>query len=395
MQLLIPVSAGLESTVKRQLSALGYDDCPAQNGRIAIHKDCTWQDVARLNVFLRSGERVLILLAQGKATTFDELYELASAVEWENWLSADSQIRMDGKSYQSRLGAIKAAGGVVKKAIVRRIIAKRCPHQRALREDGARSVVGVSIVNDVVTLTLDTSGDGLHKRGYRSLAYSAPLKETMAAAMLDLSVYNAGKQFADLFCGSGTLPVEAAMKALKIAPGIDRDFDFSAWKCAPKKVLDRAKEEARDLIDFSVRPDIYACDINPEAISIARYHAKRAGVEKYIRFECRDMSSFTASEPYGVIISNPPYGERLGDEAEVRELYRRLGRMYRNLPDWSLYILTACPDFERFFGKRSMKKKKLFNANLLCNYYTYLGAKPQKEERRAGENSEEGKEENE
>lgn len=376
MQLLIPVSAGLESTVKRQLFSLGYDDCPAQNGRIYIQKDCSWQDVARLNVFLRSGERVLILLSSGKATTFDELYDLASAVEWERWLSADSKILMDGKSYQSKLGAIKAAGGVVKKAIVKRLIAKCCPHSRALREDGARAIVGVSVVNDVVSLTLDTSGDGLHKRGYRSLAYSAPLKETMGAALLDLSVYGGEKPFADLFCGSGTLPIEAAMKSLKIAPGLERDFDFSAWKCVPRKALDLAKEEGRDMRDFSVKPNIYACDINPKAISIARYHAKRAGVEKFIRFECRDMADFSSAEPYGVIISNPPYGERLGEESEVYALYRSLGQTYRKLPDWSLYVLTACPDFERYFGKRAMKRKKLFNANLLCNYYTYLGAKP-------------------
>ena len=378
MQLLIPVAAGLESTVKRQLQKLGYSDCPAENGRLYIQKDCDWFDVARLNVSLRSGERVLISLGSRKVSTFDELFDFVSALPWEEYLRADSKILIDGKSYKSTLGAVKAVGSVVKKAIVKRVISRLCPYKKALAEDGARTIVGVSLLCDVATVTLDTSGDGLHKRGYRNLAYTAPLKETTAAAMLDMSVYFGEKPFADLFCGSGTLPIEAAIKALRLPPGAERDFDFTHWKCADPTALPRAREEGHDDADFSVKPDIYACDINEKAISIAKYHAKRAGVEKYIRFECADMRKFQSRKEYGVIVSNPPYGERLGDENEVRKLYKDLGMVYRNLPDWSIYILTAYPDFERWFGKRAEKKRRLYNANLQCNYYTYTGKKPPK-----------------
>lgn len=376
MELLIPAAAGLESTVKRQLDRLGYPDCPAENGRLRIKKDCTWQDVARLNVLLRSGERVLLSLGSGKTATFDELFDFVYSLPWEEYLRPDSKILIDGKSYKSALVAVKAIGSIVKKAVVKRVIEKLCPYKKALAENGARTVIGVSLLNDVATITLDTSGEGLHKRGYRTLPYTAPLKETTAAAMLDLSFFAGGKPFADLFCGSGTLPIEAAIKALRLAPGGNRDFDFVHWKCAAPNALSLAREEGRDLADYTVKPDIYACDINAKAISIAEYHAKRAGVEKYIRFERADMRLFKRKEEYGVIVSNPPYGERLGDEEEVRKLYKDLGMVYRNLPEWSIYILTAYRDFERWFGRRAEKKRKIYNANLECNYYTYTGAKP-------------------
>lgn len=375
MELLIPVAAGLESVVKRELYRLGYGDCPARNGRVKI-ENCSWQDVARLNVFLRTGERVLLSLGSAKVTTFDELFDFVSSIEWENYLTRDSKILIDGKSYKSKLAAVKAAGGVVKKAVVKRAISKLCPHRKALREDGAPSVIGVSLFEDEATITLDTTGEGLHKRGYRSLAYTAPLKETTAAALIDMSLYNPDKQFVDLFCGSGTLPVEAALIALKIAPGIDRSFHFTDWKCVPKEALSLAREEARDREDRGRKVKIYGSDISREAVSIARYHAKRAGVEHAVSFEVKDMRAFKAEEPYGVIVSNPPYGERLGNEREVQQLYKALGEVYRSLPDWNLYALTAYPEFERWFGKRAEKKKKLFNADLLCNYYTYTGKKP-------------------
>lgn len=380
MQLLVPVAAGLESAVKRQLQRLGYPDCPAENGRLYVQKDCDWTDVARLNVRLRSGERVLISLGAKKVLTFDDLFDFVYSLPWEEYLRADSKILIDGKSYKSVLAAVKSVGAIVKKAVVKRVISKLCPYKKALPEDGARTVIGVSLYNDVATITIDTSGEGLHKRGYRTLPYTAPLKETTAAAMLDMSVYAGEKPFADLFCGSGTLPVEAAMKVLRLPPGGNRDFDFAQWKCADTKALALAREEGMDGVDFSVKPDIYACDINEKAISIARYHAKRAGVEKYIRFEVADMRKFESAKEYGVIVSNPPYGERLGDEEEVRKLYKDLGMVYRNLPEWSIYVLTAYPDFERWFGKRAEKKKKIYNANLQCNYYTYTGKKPPKGE---------------
>ncbi len=378
MKLLIPVAFGQERATKRQLQTLGFEKAPADNGRIELNGD--WADIARLNVFLRSGERVLICLARFPARTFDELYDGVYAIEWENWLRIDSKILMDGKSVQSTLAAVKASGGVAKKAIVQRLSDKLRQGRQTLSETGARSIVGISLFKDEATVTLNTSGEGLHKRGYRSLAYSAPLKETLAAGIIDESFYNPDndieKPFADPFCGSGTLPIEAAMKALHIAPGASRSFDFERWACTPKGVADRAREEANDDVRRDIKPCIFGSDINPEAISIARYHAKRAGVDKYIRFEIADARKFTSEKGYGVLISNPPYGERLLDTASVQTLMRDLGERFRTLSEWNAYILTSLPDFERYFGKRADKKKKLYNANLLCGLYSYFGKPP-------------------
>lgn len=360
---------------------MGFERAPADNGRIEVEGN--WQDVARLNVFLRSGERVLIVLARFMATTFDELYDGVYNIPWEDWLTVDSQILMDGKSVQSTLAAIKVSGGVAKKAIIRRLSDKLKGARQTFSETGARSIVGVSVFKDEVTITLDTSGEGLHKRGYRSLAYSAPLKETLAAALIDSTFYNPErdeeKPFADPFCGSGTLPIEAAMKGLKIAPGLNRDFDFTRWKCTDKGVLALAKDEAKSQIKTSAKLQIFASDINPKAISIAKYHAKQAGVEKYIRFSVADATKFTSAQKYGVLLSNPPYGERLGDEKEVQALMGEFGKAFRSLSDWNAYVLTALPDFERYFGKRADKKKKLFNANLVCGFYSYFGKPPKTE----------------
>ena len=377
MKLLIPVAAGLEQATKRQLFSLGYDKAPAENGRIAL--DGSWQDVARLNVFLRTGERVLIMLDRFTATTFDELYERFYAIAWEEYLTQDSQILMDGKSVQSTLAAIKAAGGVAKKAVIRRL-ADKLHSKKTFTETGARSIIGFSIYKDEVTVTLDTSGEGLHKRGYRTLAYSAPLKETLAAGLIESSFYNPDKDmekpFADPFCGSGTLPIEAAMKALHIAPGLKRGFDFERWACAPQGVLETARQEARDKENRLAKPDICASDINPEAISIARYHARQAGVEKHIRFSVMNATAFTSDKKYGVLICNPPYGERLSNEKEVQTLMRDFGKAFRSLNEWNAYVLTSLPEFERYFGKRADKKKKLFNANLPCSLYCYFGKPP-------------------
>ncbi len=389
MKLLIPVASGLEQITKRQIFALGYEKAPADNGRIEVEGD--WLDIARLNLFLRSGERVLILLSRFHAETFDELFDGIYALPWEEWLSVDSKILMDGKSVQSKLAAIKAAGGVAKKAIIRRLADKAKAGRQTFAETGARSIVGVSVFKDEVTITLDTSGEGLHKRGYRSLAYSAPLKETLAAGLIDSTFYNPDKDmqkpFADPFCGSGTLPIEAAMKALHIAPGKNREFDFTAWQCAPKGVLERAEDEALSLERLSEKPVIFASDINPQAISIAKYHAKKAGVEKHIRFSVADAAKFSSEEKYGVLVSNPPYGERLGEEKEVRALMGSFGKAFRALQDWNGYILTALPEFERWFGKSADKKKKLFNANLVCGFYSYFGKPPKFQDNLKGESN--------
>lgn len=386
MKLLIPVASGLESVVKRQLTRLGYENARAQNGRISLEGD--FSDIARLNVFLRSGERVLLCLGEFPASTFDELFEGVFSLPWEEYLSPHSQILMDGKSQKSNLGAIKAIGSVSKKAIVKRLIQKRNLPSHLLDEKGERVKVGVSLFENVATVTLDTSGEGLHKRGYRSLSYTAPLKETLAAALIDESFYFPEKPFADIFCGSGTLPIEAAMKSLKIAPGGRRSFDMESWRFFGSEEVKRgmrlAREEALSLEERGRKIQVFGSDINPKAISIAKYHAEQAGVGKNITFRVADMKEFSHSEKYGVLISNPPYGERLSSEEEVKELYRSLGKVFFALPDWNGYFLSGYPDFERYFGKRAEKKKKVYNANIVCGYFSYPGKKPparEKEER--------------
>ena len=376
MQLLIPVASGLEQPLKRQLFTLGYDKAPADNGRIELEGD--WNDVARLNVFLRSGERVLIKLAKFTALTFDEFFDGFYNIPWENYLTMESAIFMDGKSVQSTLAAIKVSGGVAKKAIIRRLSDKLRSGRKTFAENGARSVVGFSIFKDEVTVTLDTTGDSLHKRGYRTLAYSAPLKETLAAGLIDSTFYNpdadSEKPFADVFCGSGTIPIEAALKALHIAPGLSRAFDFVQWACAPKGILERARQEAKDREQRNRKVNIYGSDINPKAISIAKYHAKQAGVLEYIRFETADARAFRSNESFGVLLSNPPYGERLSDEKQTQQLMKEFGKAFSALPNWNGYILTSLQDFERYFGKRADKKKKFSNANLPCGFYSYFSA---------------------
>ncbi len=367
MKLLIPVAFGLEAVVKRQLKKLGYGRAPATNGRIAVEGG--WPDIARLNLSLRSGERVLIELASFHAETFDALYDSVFSIPWEDWMTPHSRILLDGKSVRSALAAIKASGGVVKKAIVSRLCQKF--RLKTLPEDGERFTVGFSILDNEVSVTLDTTGDSLHKRGYRTLAYSAPLKETLAAALIDMTYYFPERAFADPMCGSGTLPIEAAMKSLNIAPGKNRDFDFLHWPCADRDAFAKAKADALDAEIRNVRLDIFAGDINPDAVSIARYHAKRAGVEKQIRFQTADMKDFTSAKDHGVLITNPPYGERLEDEASVRETYRALGKMAKSLPDWNTYVLSGYPDFERCYGRRAEKVHKVYNANIECGFYCY------------------------
>ncbi len=377
MKLQIPVAFGLEAVAKRQLKNLGYDRAPATNGRIAVEGD--WRDVARLNVFLRSGERVLIELLSFSCRTFDELYDGVFAFPWEDWLPVDAKILMDGKSQKSALAAVKASGGVIKKAIATRLCEKYGVHE--LSETGSRYTVGFSIYEDEVTLTLDTTGESLHKRGYRTKPYEAPLKETLAAGLIDLTYYSPEKVFSDPMCGSGTLCIEAAMKSLNIAPGRSRDFDFCRWNIAQKGVLEEAREEARALETPDKKIEVLGSDINPDAVEIARFHAHRAGVERHIRFSVADAKDFESEATRGVMVCNPPYGERMEGDETVKGLYRDFGKMCARLPDWNVYVLCGSRFFERNFGRRPDKKKTLYNANIECTFYSYLSSKPERGEK--------------
>lgn len=370
MKLLIPVAAGLEAAVKRELGRLGYKDAPAVRGRIALEGD--WADVARLNVNLRGGERVLILLGAFPAHTFDDLYEGVFSISWEQFFTPHTRIRIDGKSVESRLAAVKAAGGVAKKAILDRLRARL--GASCFDESGERAVVGISLYRDTVSVTLDTTGEGLHKRGYRVLTYDATLRETTAAAIVEDSLYRRDKPFADPFCGSGTFPIEAAMYARGIAPGLSRAFDFERFKCVDKALPARAREEARDQVFRGGIAPVFASDLSPRAVEIAREHARRAGVAADIVFSVGDMRTFCSALAYGVLASNPPYGERLkGDD--LSRLYRDLTRMVRALPDWSAYILSGFGGAEAAMG-RAEKRRILYNGDIRCGLYVYFGKKP-------------------
>ena len=370
MKLLIPTATGIEAVVKRQLNTLGYPDTRAINGRVVV-PDCSWLDVARLNMFLRSGERVLIQLAEFPVNDFDELYEGITAVNWADFVSKDGRVTVITKAVNSKLFAHHSIQSVGKKAIVSSLQQK----YQFLPESGEEYKVELDITNDVCSVNLDTTGVGLHKRGYRTLPYDAPLKETTAAALIDLSVWNPDKTFTDLFCGSGTLPIEAAMKALKIASGLNRKFAYQDWGCVDNNAYEFALQEANDI--RVERPlQIIGGDVNPKAIEIANFHAKQAGVDKYIKFNLRSAQEFVSNSSYGVNISNPPYGERLGDIEQAREIARDMGKLYRTLDKWNFYFLSPVETFERDFNRRADKKRYIYNAGIKCSYYSFNGPKP-------------------
>ena len=372
MKILIPTANGIEAVVKRQLNMLGYPDTRAINGRIAVN-GCSWLDVARLNMFLRSGERVLIQLAEFTARDFDELYEGVAKVDWCDLVSREGRVVVITKSVNSKLFAHHSIQAVGKKAIVAVLQQK----YGTLVENGEEYKVELDITNDICSVNLDTTGVGLHKRGYRTKPYDAPLKETTAAALIDLSVWNPDKTFTDLFCGSGTLPIEAALKGLKIAPGLNRKFAYQDWACVEQGAYERALQEARDI--RVERPlQIIGGDVNPKAIDIATFHAQQAGVDKYIKFNVRSAQEFVSRSSYGVNISNPPYGERLGDVETARLIARDMGKLYTTLDKWNFYFLSPVESFERDFGRRADKKRYVYNAGIKCSFYTFNGPKPTK-----------------
>lgn len=372
MRLLIPVASGVEAVVKRQLTLLGYPDTRAINGRVAVD-GCDWSDVARLNMFLRSGERVLVRLAEFNATTFDELFDGVRSVEWGDYVDANGRVVVITKTVNSRLFAHHSVQSVGKKAVVSVLQQK----YGSLNECGSEYRVELDITGDVCSVNLDTTGVGLHKRGYRTEPYSAPLKETTAAALIDLSVWNPDKAFADLFCGSGTLPIEAALKALKIAPGLNRSFAYQQWAAVPQSAYKLALQEAMDVrVD---RPlSIIGGDVNPQAVKIANFHAEKAGVNKYVKFNLRKAQDFVSRQSYGVAVSNPPYGERLGDLEEVKQTAKDMGKLYKTLDKWNFYFLSPYQDFEKAFGRRADKKRYLYNAGIKCSYYAFNGPAPKK-----------------
>lgn len=375
MEICVTSASGVEAVTKRELyKIIGKEDLSAINGRIKFEGDES--DVAKCNLNLRTGNRVEIVLGGFKAETFDDLFDGVKSIPFEEYIDRDGKIIVSAKSVQSKLFAYSAIQSVSKKAICERLCKKYGVNE--LNESGARYKIEVAALKDYVTVTLDTSGDGLHRRGYRGLVGEAPLKETLAAALVELSVWNKTRPFADLFCGTGTIPIEACMIALNIPAGLNRSFDFQNWKCFDKKIFDRAAEEAKANIVTDADLRISGFDIDDKQLKLARKHAELAGVDKYIHFQRADMRDFSSRFSHGVIISNPPYGERLSDRKEVEKLYRDYGKKVALLDDWCAYTLTPVDDFERLFGKKADKKRKIYNGKIECCYYSHLAPPPKK-----------------
>ena len=369
-------ASGIEAVTKRELLKLGYNPSGAEYGRITY--EGTFLDVVRSNIFLRTSNRIRIVISTFTATTFDELYDSIYSIPWQEIITKDGTIVVDAKSIKSTLFALSSIQSISKKAIV----SKLCSYHslNSLSESSSIYNIEVSLINDVCRVTLDTSGDGLHKRGYRTLVGHAPMRETMAAAIIELSVWNPDRVLIDPFCGSGTFPIEAALIALNIAPGIHRSFSFENWTNAPS-LRDIVTEEAKDLETLDKELRISGFDIDPAQVKLALKHAENAGVKDKIHIQAQDMRKLSSRFSHGVIITNPPYGERLLQEAELKELYRDFGKVFSSLDEWCAYVITSYKGFEKYFGKKADKTRKLYNSELECNLYQYLGKPPRKEEK--------------
>lgn len=374
IELIATSTFGLEAVVKREVQNLGYDDITVENGKVNFTADL--RAIPKANLWLRTADRVLLKMGEFKALSFDELFERTKSLPWEEWITKDAEFTVVGKSINSKLYSVPDCQSIVKKAVVEKLKTKY--DTEWFQETGPRYTIQVAILKDVATLTIDTSGGGLHKRGYRETALEAPLKETLAAAMIQLSFWNKERSLVDPFCGSGTIPIEAALIGKNIAPGLQRSFASENWPQIGEELWKEERVNALKAINQDVNLKIYASDIDEKAIKVAENNAFEAGVDDCISFEVRDMGKLDIRDEYGVIICNPPYGERLGDERQVSQLYSVMGRKFNRLNTWSKYILTSFEDFEKYYNKMADKKRKLYNGRLKVEYYQYFGPRPPK-----------------
>ena len=367
MTLTVPCLFGLESLVADEMRRLDLKNVRAENGR--VHCEGTLADIARLNINLRCGARVLMELGSFPARDFEALFQGVYALPWENYIPRDGEFPVKGYSLNSQLHSVPACQSIVKKASAKRLGEKY--GVETLPESGSRYQIQFSIIKDVATLYLDTSGEGLYKRGYRAKNMGAPLRETLAAALVTLSRYRGKDPFCDPFCGSGTICIEAALIALNRAPGLDRSFDAQRWGFVPSEDWLAAAGEAMDK-EFHGKYDIWGGDVDPRAVAIARDNARKAGVEDVVRFEVADMRNFRRDDTYGQLVTNPPYGERLLERQEAEALYRDFGKMWERLPDtWRTLVLSSHTEFERTFGHQAKKKRKLYNGMIKCDLFMY------------------------
>lgn len=374
IELIATSTFGLESVVKKEIIDLGYKDVKVENGKVTFSAE--EKDIPRVNIWLRSADRVFLKMGEFKAITFEELFEKTKALPWEEWITEDGEFTVVGKAVDSKLMSVPDCQAIVKKAVVEKLKTKY--HTEWFKETGAKFTIQVALLKDIATLTIDTSGEGLHKRGYRESSVEAPIKETLAAALVNLSYWNHERILVDPFCGSGTIPIEAAMIGKNIAPGIQRSFASENWPRINKEYWKEAKINARKAILQDRKLNIKAFDIDKEAIEISKENAFEIGVDDCIDFNVGNVLDFKTHEKYGVIISNPPYGERLGNKEKVEELYTKIGKIFRQLDTWSIYIITSNENFEKLYGQKADRKRKLYNGRIKVDYYQYYGPRPPK-----------------
>ena len=375
-ELIAPCHFGLEAVLKREIYDLGYDITKVEDGRVTFVGD--EEAICRANIFLRTAERVLLKVGQFHAETFDDLFEGIKAIAWENYIPVDGKFWVaKASSIKSKLFSPSDIQSIVKKAMVERL--KQQYHINWFEETGASYPLRLFLMKDEVTVAIDTSGESLHKRGYRTMTSKAPITETLAAALIMLTPWRGDRILIDPFCGSGTFPIEAAMMAAGIAPGMNRSFTAENWT----NLIDRqlwydTVEEAAEQVNTDIEVDIQGYDIDGDVVKAARENAKRAGVENLIHFQQRPVSALSHPKKYGFIITNPPYGERLEEKETLPELYTQIGEAIRRLDSWSAYMITSYADTERYIGRKADKNRKIYNGMLKTYFYQFLGPKPPK-----------------
>lgn len=371
-ELIATASFGLEAVVKRELINLGFEITDSENGKITFLSDEA--GISKANLWLRSADRVLLKVGEFKATTFDELFDKTKSIPWHKYISKDGKFPVDGKSVKSILFSISDMQAIVKKAIVEEL--KEYYKIDWFNEEGAQYKILVSNLKDRVTLTIDTSGSGLHKRGYRIKSVEAPIKETLAAGLVLLSFWNEDRVLYDVFCGSGTIPIEAALIGKNIAPGLKRKFDFMEWDFLDQNIWKNEIKKAISEINNEVKLDIRASDISADNIKIAKLNAKTAGVLNDISFNIYNYNNIIYNNDYSIIISNPPYGSRLGEVEEMEKLYKEMGSIFSKLDTWSKYFIVEYPGFPSLMKMKADKTRKLYNGNIKVYYYQFFGPNP-------------------
>lgn len=374
IELIATCAFGLESIVELELKQLGYTNLKVHNGGVTFKADNS--AISRCNLWLRTADRILVKIGEFPAKSFTELFENTRSLPWEEWIPKDAQFPVEGKSVKSQLFSVPDCQAIVKKAVVERLKTKY--HCQWFEETGSKYRIQISLLKDIAELTIDTSGAGLHKRGYRSLTAAAPLKETLAAALIIISRWKPDRAFIDPCCGSGTIPIEAALIGKNIAPGLKRDFVCENWPQFNNKLWQKARDEAHDLITNDQPLGIMGFDIDPQVLSLARYHGRQAGLKGEINFQQQDVKDLKSKYSYGYLITNPPYGERLSERKEVEYLYKNLAQSMLNMPTWSWYVITSYANFEKLVNRKADKKRKLYNGRIQCNYYQFFGPKPEK-----------------